>query len=993
MKLRHLGGIPTVLLSVFAGCVTGNDSAPPTTEAEERAHFISLDSVVIDTREAPVAAPGDEGGEQYQLVKFGGPVTAEQRQALEQGVARVYTYLPHDTFLVRVTPGAKAPSVPGAVWAGAYRPAFKVSRATREAADLAADKAAGATQTVMLTVYPDADLDEVVRRAGRSAGVEVVGANAGGLFSRVRLQVPAGRVGAVADEFARLPDVFWVDVEARRVLFNDTTISVGQAGLNAGGATPIFDRGIHGEGQIVGYVDTGVDPDSCYFRDPARGLPPRNECNGGTVTDPAQRKVIAVDFLWSNECSGGISSSEWDTQGHGTHVGGTIAGDNFANPVAHDAGDGMAPAAKLVVQDCGFQTDNCADCPGIGCAVVDLNPVFQQAYDQGARIHSNSWGDNENSSVQNNYSAGSEDVDEFMWNHKDFLLLFAAGNSGPGTGSVGSPSTSKNAVAVGATLRSTSANSMASFSSCGPTDDGRVKPDVTVPGSNIVSARSDFNAGSNNCNTTTMSGTSMATPGAAGLSTLIRQYYTDGFYPSGAAQTADRFTPSAALIKATLINSATQMASAGTIPGNCQGWGRVLLENALFFPGQARKLFATDDAGFPLGGAGQQKTFTFNVQAGEPLKATLTWTDFPSTPAASPHLNNDLDLVVNGPGGLVRLGNVFSGGVSAAGGTADRRNTVEQVLISAPAAGTYTVTVRAFNVPSGAQPFSLVVTGNVAAGSGVNVPPVANAGADAGGFTNTPVSLNGGASNDPDGGPSALSFAWTQTAGPAAALSGANTATPSFTPSVAGAYTFLLSVSDGIAQATDSVTINVTENTGPTVVFFDDFELARGWVTNASGTDTATTGFWGRANPEPTTDSGPRQLDAANSGSFDLVTDGRAGTSAGSFDVDGGVTTATSPAIALPSGKTLTLSFFYYFSHSENASSADFFRVKVVGATTQTVLQELGAATLDDAAWISSSTNISSFGGQTVRIVVEAADASTASLVEAAVDDVRIEAN
>src|SRR6185503_839246 len=154
----------------------------------------------------------------------------------------------------------------------------------------------------------------------------------------------------------------------------------------------------------------------------------------------------------------------------------------------HDAGDGMAPGAKLVIQDCGGpEEDDCADCSGIGCPVVDLNPFFKQAYDQGARIHTNSWGDQENAWVQNNYTAASQDSDEFMWEHKDFLIVYAAGNSGPSAGSVGSPSTGKSVLSVGATKRGTGADSMASFSSCGPTDDGRIKPDVTMPGQSIIS--------------------------------------------------------------------------------------------------------------------------------------------------------------------------------------------------------------------------------------------------------------------------------------------------------------------------------------------------------------------------------------------------------------------------------------------------------------------------------------------------------------------------
>lgn len=179
-------------------------------------------------------------------------------------------------------------------------------------------------------------------------------------------------------------------------------------------------------------------------------------------------------------------------------------------------------------------------------------------------------------------------------------------------------------------------------------------------------------------------------------------------------------------------------------------------------------------------------------------------------------------------------------------------------------------------------------------------------------------------------------------------------------------------------------------STGPTTVFFDDFETSLGWTTNPFGTDTATTGLWERGNPETTTSSGTKQQGTTVSGVNDLVTGRLAGSSAGVHDVDGGVTTIRSPAIALPSSGTLTLSFSYYLAHANNSSSADFLRVKVVGATTATVLEELGAANDDDAAWATFSGNVSSFAGQTVRILVEAADASTASLVEAAVDDVRI---
>ncbi len=895
------------LLAALSLCMPAQAS----TLDERAADVISLNSRVIDTRgpEPEISKslrvrPEDAVEDEIVLVKFPGPVTTRQMKALREASLRIYTYLPYYAYLVKMPVGGRSKSGLariGASWSGPYHPAYKISPAVAEMAGGEEKGAAGRGdfRPVMVQIYPDADLGEVVQRF-RDLGVKgIVGARRNPLFSRVRLLLTPSEIAAFRESLAAVREVFWIDLEGRRTLRNDTTIWVGQSGLSGGQTTPIFSQGLFGEGQTIGIVDTGIDPDMCWFRDTALGLPPTNACNGGTVVNNSQRKVIAVDFLWSSECSGGIGSTEWDTQDHGSHVAGTVAGDNFANLLTHDAGDGMAPGAKLVIQDAGYQVDNCGDLPGIGCPVVDLNPIFQQAYSQGARLHTNSWGDNENAAVQNNYSAGSQDVDEFMWNHKDFLIFFAAGNSGPGSGSVGSPSTAKNGVSVGATLRGTSANSMASFSSCGPTADSRIKPDVTIPGSNIISANNDGSATTNNCGTKSTSGTSMASPGAAGLTALIRQYYTEGWYPTGSENSANAFTPSAALMKATLINSAINMTGTTAIPANCQGWGRVLLENALFFTGQTRKLWVKDNAAaFATGSTSEDRTFTFTVTAGEPLKVTLAWTDFPSTPAANPNLVNDLDLIVTGPTGTIWRGNVFSGGASATGGAADRRNTLEQVLLASPAAGVYTVTARSFNVPSGPQPFALVVTGNAVEGGSPPPPPV--------------------------------------------------------------------------------------------TVFFDDFEAATGWTINPSGTDTATTGLWERGDPAATTSSGTKQLGTTVSGVNDLVTGRLAGAAAGDFDVDGGVTSIRSPAIVLPSTGTLTLSFSYYLAHGTNSSTADFLRVQVVGTTTSTVLEELGGTENDNGAWLPASVNLTAFAGQTVRILILAADASTASLVEAGVDDVRI---
>jgi carboxypeptidase T len=176
--------------------------------------------------------------------------------------------------------------------------------------------------------------------------------------------------------------------------------------------------------------------------------------------------------------------------------------------------------------------------------------------------------------------------------------------------------------------------------------------------------------------------------------------------------------------------------------------------------------------------------------------------------------------------------------------------------------------------------------------------------------------------------------------------------------------------------------------TPPETVYSDNFEIDTGWA--AAGKNTATTGRWERGDPEATTSSGAKQLGTTVSGLNDLVTGRLAGAAAGDGDVDGGQTSIQSPAITLPSGPNLRLTFNSYLANGSNSSTADFLRLRVVGATTSTVYQRLGSAANVNGAWISNTVSLDAFAGQTVRLVIEAADASTASLVEAGVDDVMI---
>jgi hypothetical protein len=168
---------------------------------------------------------------------------------------------------------------------------------------------------------------------------------------------------------------------------------------------------------------------------------------------------------------------------------------------------------------------------------------------------------------------------------------------------------------------------------------------------------------------------------------------------------------------------------------------------------------------------------------------------------------------------------------------------------------------------------------------------------------------------------------------------------------------------------------------------FDDFEISTGWKVDRDGTDTATGGTWQRGNPSPTS----KQLGTTTSGSKALVTGALAGSGRFSHDLDGGVTTVSSPKVTLPS-TTGSLTFRYYFAHGRDSSTADGLRVYVQleDDTRVKVLEEKGAGNEDDPAWKSAAVSMADFAGQTIRIVFEAADVDKASLVEAAVDDVRI---
>jgi hypothetical protein len=518
-----------------------------------------------------------------------------------------------------------------------------------------------------------------------------------------------------------------------------------QSGWNSA-ATPLTDHGLNGAGQIVAVLDTGVDYQNCYFAEADGARPPANTGSpaGGlawTNVDPSRRKIIAYDFLYSCDqypgargCENPNDPAAYDNTGHGTHNAASAVGD-MDRYGEHDYADGLAPGAKLIVQDGGFiGGDLCSQRPGFGCP-VNLTPILDQAYKQGARIHSNSWGDRQGAGLTQitptaNYSISARDVDAFVYAHPDMLVLFDTGNWGA-TGditptsappmSLAAPGSAKNTIQVGGVRPPGRNDSVISWNTLfGPTRDGRIKPDVVGPSTVLAGDWGITNTP--NCNFSTQGpGTSWATPTIAGAAALVRQYYTDGFYPSGTRTPADAIAPSAALLKATIIAAARQVPSRVTYNGDVpakpvpsfeQGFGFPVLGDVLYFPGNRARLRVADVANANGLAGGESTALQVHAVAGTPLKVVLVWTDPPGVPRgvndSTPELVNDLDLRVAAPDGTA----LYPNGLAQP----DRLNNVEVVSLPQPASGMYTITVSANHLGVGPrQGYALVMTGDFAA--------------------------------------------------------------------------------------------------------------------------------------------------------------------------------------------------------------------------------------------------------------------------------------
>lgn len=640
----------------------------------------------------------------YYLVQFIGSIKDEWKQEVEELGGTFYGYVPDYTFIVKIDDDALLDELPYVRWTGYYQPAYKVQGGV----------ISNGTDNIDIDVLVFDDLELATSQIEALGGV---------ITSRWDFKLCVNISRERIPDVLSIPEVEWVEETPEFKIENNVADDLSRLNVEQLWSNPYH---LNGTGQIVAVCDTGID----------------TGVDDSTMHDDIEGRIVAI----YDSLGGNADGTKDVVSGHGTHVTGSVLGNGSRSSGSIK---GMAPCASLV-----FQASECyssssgyfLDLPS------DLNTLFQQAYDDGARIHTNSWG----SAAMGQYTSYSQDVDEFTWANKDMLILFAAGNEGIDANSNGiidldsmnAPSTAKNALTVGATenLRSTggyqfqwatgswatkypanpiksdmisnNSQGMAAFSSRGPCDDGRLKPDVVAPGTNVLSTKSSQTTqvmwGIYDSYYTYAGGTSMATPLVAGCSALVRQFYVDN---------ESLESPSGALIKATLINGAIDIKGqyagaqndAGPIPNNNEGWGMVNVTNSIHPTAPREMTYKDATSGFTA--SGQFHEYKYRVGTGEPLKITLAYSDYPGSPTSG-GLVNDLNLKVTAPDGSTNyLGNDFTNGWTKSGGSiTDNKNNVECVYIKTPSAGTYTVRITAQNIAElgfeSDQDYALVVSGN-----------------------------------------------------------------------------------------------------------------------------------------------------------------------------------------------------------------------------------------------------------------------------------------
>ncbi|KAH9146699.1 hypothetical protein AeRB84_009451 [Aphanomyces euteiches] len=467
------------------------------------------------------------------------------------------------------------------------------------------------------------------------------------------------------------------------------------------GIDEVQKQGILGNGVVVGITDSGLYLDHDQFDQ--SGPREFNRINLNA------RKIVLYHVFGDK-----VDQSETVTCGHGTHVSGLLAGDSYSSKSFHV---GIAPNAKIAFADIGTQDPQCANIEGIKCPVNLATPsnvkeLLEPQFKAGARIFSFSWG-----LPGDDYSRQARDLDQFVYENPETLIVIAAGNSGEeGARSITSPAGAKNVITVGASLNSfeslsksfdcpnvINARTVAAFSSQGPTGDGRLKPDLVAPGQILISAQSEAsNSVAKSEKMCHLQGTSQATPVVAGLAVLIHEWLRDGWWKAGVMDKSFGMPRiPAALVKALLIHSSRglnrrlqnmkglitceyveQQAAHLQYPDMNQGYGLPNFTNLAFFGPRKHAMVSflpnTTLNDSPSLTHKAVHVHVFEVHPNETLRVTLVWSDPSGSLYAMKMLQNDLDLSVTIP----NCSKVFYPLSGSGGASRDALNNVEMVEVS-----------------------------------------------------------------------------------------------------------------------------------------------------------------------------------------------------------------------------------------------------------------------------------------------------------------------
>jgi hypothetical protein len=395
---------------------------------------------------------------------------------------------------------------------------------------------------------------------------------------------------------------------------------------------------------------------------------------------------------------------------HGASTSGIIFGDGTGNAEAR----GLLPAGQGIVADYDFTG---IDSPSRYSHTSELVTSEYQAVFQSCSF---------GSPRTTQYTNASAQMDAMVF---DFDLSIAQSQSNA-NGQLSRPQAwAKNAISVGGVNHQSTlskADDRWGGASIGPAADGRIKPDLTHFYDSIFTVT----GGGSTAYTSSFGGTSGATPIVAGYLGLFYDMWADGIFGNEVVPGGDVFLNRSrqSTAKAVLINTAepydwTVGGPNDNITRVRQGWG---MPSAIAMYEQRESILVVDETEIlpNLGSWTSTVTVSGDVPA---LRVTLTWADPPGTTSSSIHRINDLDLIVSGPGGVVYRGNVglLAGVWSTPGGERDDRNTVENVFVPTPAAGTWTIEVVAtelnedghLETPALDADFALVATG------GTPIPP------------------------------------------------------------------------------------------------------------------------------------------------------------------------------------------------------------------------------------------------------------------------------